>query len=250
MRPWLFRLCLSLCVIASSSARSQSTTPSAFQEKAQAAVTGGKSIQSIKLDGAAEWIAGSSHASGTAELKTSTDGSASIQLNLGQSSRTEVQTKVDASRACQWTDASGTSHEVLGANCFIAIPWFTPSLFTQPASQLSTLIASTDDGEVSKNGSAFHQISYALNLETPDTASTKQLVDQSRVKVLYDPQTFLPSSLEYAIHPDDDDLQSIEVKVLFSDYRSISGVMLPYHIEKFVNRSLQIKLDINNASIE
>ena len=204
----------------------------------------------MKLDATAEWTAGSLHTSGAADLQANTDGSSRVQLSLGQSSRTETQTKADASRTCQWIDASGTSHNIVGPNCFVSIPWFAPGLFTQPASLLPALIGTTDDGEVSKTGSDFHQISYLLNLDGIDSASTTTLVDQSRVKVLYDPQTFLPSSLEYAIHPDDNDLQSLEVKVVFSDYRSVSGVMLPFHIEKFINRSLQIKLDINNASIE
>jgi hypothetical protein len=82
------------------------------------------------------------------------------------------------------------------------------------------------------------------------TSSTNRMVSQSTVKVFYDPQTFLPTSLEYSIHPDDDDSQDIPVKVAFSNYQSVSGVMLPYHIERFVSRTLQLKLDVTNVSID
>lgn len=204
----------------------------------------------MRLSGTAEWYAGSLHTSGTAELQANVDGSASIQLNLSQASRTETQTQADLSRTCQWIDSAGTSHEVLGPNCFLSIPWFAPGLFAQPTSQLPPLIGSADDGEISKNGSSFHQISYVLNVEGTNSGDTKKLIEQSRVKVLYDLQSFLPASLEYSIHPDNDTSQSLDVRVVFSDYRSISGVMVPFHIEKYVQRSLQLKLDISTASIE
>lgn len=250
MRLWLFALCLLLCIPVFSSAHGQTVSPTAFQEKAQGAVSGGKSIQSIMLSASAVWVAGSQSESGTAELQANADGSTNVQLNLGSASRTETRTKMDGSRTCQWTDSAGTNHEVLGPNCLIAIPWFAASLFTQPASRVSPLIVTTDDGAISKDGATFHQISYLLNLQGADTNSTNQSISWSRVKVLYDPQTFLPASLEYFIHPDDNNLQNIPVRVVFSSYQSISGVMLPFHIDKYVQRTLQLSLNVNNASIQ
>jgi hypothetical protein len=60
----------------------------------------------------------------------------------------------------------------------------------------------------------------------------------------------LAASLEYSIYPDNDDLQNIPVKVVFTNYQSVSGVMPPFHIQRYVNRTLQIKLDVTTASIE
>jgi hypothetical protein len=103
----------------------------AFQEKAQTAVVGGKSVRAIKLSGTAEWFAGSLHENGTAELQANEDGSTSVQLSLGQASRTETQTQADSSRTCQWTDNAGKSHEIVGANCLTSIAWFAPCLVAQ-----------------------------------------------------------------------------------------------------------------------
>jgi hypothetical protein len=250
LRLCLLSLCLYSCALVCPSAYSQSSTPSVFQEKVQAAVSGGKPFSVLNLTAAAEWTAGSTHESGTAQLQAKIDGSSNVQLSLGQASRTEVQTKADSSRSCQWTDGAGTTHATVGANCFIAIPWFAPGLFTQPVSQLPVLLATTDDGEVSKNGSALHQVGYLLNLQGADSTSTNQMVSQSTVKVFYDPQTSLPDSLEYFVHPDSNDLQNIPVRVVFRNYQSVSGIMLPFHVEKYVNRTLQLALDITNASIE
>jgi hypothetical protein len=127
-------LCLLFCITDFHSVQSQtvtSQTPSTFQQQAQAAVSGGKSFSVINLTATAEWTAGSDHESGTAQLQANVDGSSNLQLSLGKASRTEVQTKADSSRTCTWTDNAGTSSDIVGPNCFIAIPWFSPSLFTQ-----------------------------------------------------------------------------------------------------------------------
>jgi hypothetical protein len=249
MRLWLL-VCLSLCVSASSSATGQLSSPSSFQLQAQSAVVTGKSIRSVNLSANAEWFAGSQHESGTATLQASVDGSSSVQLNLGSASRTETQTKAGASRTCYWTDGAETSHNVVGPDCLIAIPWFAPSLFTQSPSQFPSALMATDDGAMSRDSQTFHQISYRLNLDKPNSSNVDRLTSMSTVKVFYDPQTFLPASLEYFIHPDTNDLQSVDVRVIFSNYQSSSGVMLPFHIEKYVNRTLQLKLDVTSVSIE
>ncbi len=246
-------LCLFFCLTISYSARSQTATsqiPTTFQVQAQTAVSAGKPFTAVNFTATAEWTAGSLHESGTAKLQANADGSNSVQFALGKASRTEIQTKTDLSRTCTWTDSTGKSQDILGPNCLIAIPWFSPGLFTQSSVALPALLASTDDGAVKKDKATMHQVSYLLKLKGANTPSTNRMVSQSTVRVFYDPQTFLPASLEYSIHPDDNDLQNIPVKVVFSNYQPVSGVMLPHHIERFVNRTLQLKLDVTAASIE
>lgn len=246
-------LCLLLCITVSHSVQSQtatSQTPSLFQQQAQIAVSGGKAFSVVNLTATAEWIAGSDRESGTAQLQANADGSTNVQLALSKASRTEVQGKADLSRACAWTDGTGKSHDIIGPNCLIAIPWFAPGLFVQPSAGLSPLLGTTDDGTVSKDSSTFHQVSYLLKLTGTNTPATNQRVKDSAVKVLYDPETHLPASLEYFIHPDRDDSRNIPVRVVFSNYQAVSGVMLPFHIERYVNRTLQLKLDVSNASVQ
>jgi len=250
MRLCLFSSCLLFCLTASYSAHSQTPTPSSFQTQSRMAVSAGKPFSVVNLTATAEWTAGSLQESGTAQLQAKADGSTNVQLNLGQASRTESQTKTDASRTCAWVDNTGTSHYILGPNCFVAVPWFAPSLFTQSLSVLPPLLLTTDMGDVVKNNAIFHQISYLLNLQGANSSSASQATSLSTVKILYDPQTHLPARLEYLIHPDTNDLQDLEVEVLFSNYQSVSGLMLPFHIEKYVHHTLQLKLDVSNASVE
>jgi hypothetical protein len=220
MRFCTLSSCLLVGLTASYSAHSQNptpSTPSSFQVQAQTAVSAGKPFSVVNLTATAEWTAGSTHESGTAQLQAKADGSANLQLNAGSASRTETQTKADNSRTCVWTDAAETSHDIVGANCFVSIPWFAPGLFTQPASQLPSLLTTIDDGVVSKDNGTFHQVRFQLNRVGMDSTSTTQLTERSTVKIFYDPQTFLPASLEYNIHPDGDDSHNLPVKVVFGN---------------------------------
>jgi hypothetical protein len=245
--------CSCLCLNTSYLASSQATTsqiPTSFQQQVQTAVSAGKPFSVVNLTATAEWIAGSDHESGSAQLQAKVDGSANVQLMLGKASRTDIQTTADASRTCTWVDSVGKTHAFLGLNCFVAIPWFAPGLYAQTSTSLPSLLGVTDGGAVSKDGSAFHQMSYVLKLAGSDATSTNRLVNQSTVNVFYDPKTFLPVSLEYFIHPDNNDSQNIPVRVVFSNYQSVSGVMLPFQIDRYINRTLQLKLDVSNATIE
>jgi len=180
-------LCLFLfCLTISYSARSQtavSQIPTTFQVQAQSAMSAGKSFSVVNLTATAEWTAGSLRESGTAKLQANADGSNNVQLAIGKASRTEVQAKDDLSRTCAWTDSAGKSHDVLGPNCLVAIPWFAPSLFVQPSANLPPFLGTTDDGTVSKNSSTFHQVSYLLKLKGKNAATTNRMVSQSTVKV-------------------------------------------------------------------
>jgi hypothetical protein len=250
MRFCTFSSCLLLCLTTSHSAQSQTSTPSSFQAQAQAAVSAGKPFSVVNLAATAEWTAGSTHESGTAQLQAKADGSASLQFSIGPASRTEVQTKTDSSKICTWIDAAGTSHNIIGPNCFISIPWFAPSLFTQSLLVLPPLLGTTDVGDVVKDNATFHQINCRRNLQSASSPSASPATSLSIVNVYYDPQTYLPARLEYLIHPDNDNLQNIPVRVVFSNYQTVSGVMLPFHVEKYINRTLQLALDVTNASIE
>ena len=184
-------LCLLFYITTSDSAHSQtasSQVPSLFQQQAQIAVSGGKAFHAVNLTATAEWIAGSDRQSGTAQLQANADGSSNVQLALGKASRTEVQGKADLSRTCAWTDGTGKSHNIVGPNCLIAIPWFAPSLVAQPSTRLPALLGTTDNGIVASQNTTTHQVSYFLQ-PTGTDPSLNQVSSASTVKVFYDPQT-------------------------------------------------------------
>jgi hypothetical protein len=55
--------------------------------------------------------------------------------------------------------------------------------------------------------------------------------------------------LKYTIHPDSNSSVNLAVEVRYSNYKDVSGVELPMHIERYVNGSLQLSIDINSAAV-
>jgi hypothetical protein len=65
------------------------------------------------------------------------------------------------------------------------------------------------------------------------------------------PGTHLPQYALFTAHPDNPGLNTnITVRIAYSDYRRISGVMIPFHIQRFVNGSLVLDLAISTAFVQ
>ena len=230
------------------------TTPAAttsspgFLQQVQSKALAG-TVHSVELTGSADWGSGSGKASGTADLKVSLDGSYSITLDSPKASRTETGSASNASRACQWSADDGAVHSVSGLNCLAAMPWFAPALLAPFAAQHTDTLSVTDDGAQTWNGTAVHQISYRMLLTGKDAGVMARLTEATRVKVFFDPTTLLPVGVEYNLHPDADDLRSIPVDVAFTDYRPVGGVMLPFHVVRSINGTVQLTLSLSNVLV-
>jgi hypothetical protein len=206
-------------------------------------------VHSLTLTGTAEWISGSLHQSGTVSLQASADGSSTAQINMGTASRTETQTSLGDSRSCQWADAQGLTHQMDGPTCYIAVPWFAPALFIQPGPSVAGLLTISDDGQVVNNGMTLRQVSYVTPLKGKDPTAASSLTELTRVKLFFDPQTLLPISMEYYAHADNDSKSRIRMKVVFSDYRTVSGLPVPFHIDRYFNNTLQLSIIVSDASL-
>jgi hypothetical protein len=121
---------------------------------------------------------------------------------------------------------------------------------TKPLPSIANLLAISDDGSVSEGGTTFRQISYLTNVAGNDTTNAEMLTGATRVRVMYDPQTLLPSSIEYAIHADNNLNTSLKVRVVYSDYQVVSGLPIPFRIDRYVNNSLQLSISVTNSSIQ
>jgi len=65
------------------------------------------------------------------------------------------------------------------------------------------------------------------------------------------PGTLLPEYALFTEHPDNPGINAdISVQIAYSNYRSISGVMIPFHIQRFVNGSLVLDFAIATASVQ
>jgi hypothetical protein len=71
----------------------------------------------------------------------------------------------------------------------------------------------------------------------------------SQTDLYLDPATFLPVIIAFNIHPDNNALTDIPIEIHFSDYRPVSGVLIPFHVQKFLNNGLYLDLQFQSAAI-
>ncbi len=242
------KLALLLCLLSAPFfGYSQTYLPIPFLTTIMASIPLGTPLNGLHLEGRATYVAGSLLETGTATLDAKSDGTTSVALSLDTASGTESYPAQAADRACTYTNKAGAISSISKIDCLTPLSWFAPILGARNPLQLPPLIAVSDGGEVTRNGITLHDLTYGRLIQGKDTASTNLLVRATNVHVLYDPQTLLVSSIEYSIHPDGDITTPIDARIAFSDYRSVSGVMLPYHIERYINRSLFLTIDVDTA---
>jgi outer membrane lipoprotein-sorting protein len=59
----------------------------------------------------------------------------------------------------------------------------------------------------------------------------------------------LPAALDFSIHPDNNAVIDFATEVRFSEYRAVSGVAVPFHVQKYVNNGLVLDLQFANAAV-
>jgi hypothetical protein len=65
------------------------------------------------------------------------------------------------------------------------------------------------------------------------------------------PATSLPQYAFFTVHPDNPGIHAdIPVEIAYSNYQSVSGVMIPFHIQRYVNGSLVLDLVIATAAVQ
>jgi hypothetical protein len=247
-----------LCAILVTGAFAQQATPPAVSATSvltqlAAAFAGPTAVQKVQISGSASWHAGSPEDSGTVELTASSNGAFLMQLNLAARGEiTETQTGRGSSATCQWSGSNGTAHKIDAGNCWRAALWFLPAFSLQP-SLMSTdqVVSDLSVGTVGSSEATYRHLQGQIvpaNAATPNTA-LKALIKQSTTDIGLNPTTLLPAVLTYTAHPDGGAPIPIAIEIRYSDYRPVSGVQIPFHIERYVNGALQLDIQVGSATI-
>ena len=64
-----------------------------------------------------------------------------------------------------------------------------------------------------------------------------------------DSATGLPVALAFSTHPNSNMKTDIPVEIRFSDYRQVSGVSVPFHVQKYLNGTPLVDFQGSQASI-
>ncbi len=242
----------------------QQTTTSSPQavsilQNSLAALTGGQSVTDVTLTGTARRIAGSDDESGSATLKALASGAARADLSLSSGSRSEIenlnvvaglQTGAVSSPAPagSWSGPDGVSHAVAFHNLLNERSWFFPAFAIGRRLANSNYVA-TYIGHETRNGQPVEHVSVSQTAPFADASGATLVAHLSQVDFFLDSTTFLPAAIAFNIHPDNNALLDIPVEVDFSGYQAVSGRQIPFHIQKFLNNSLLLDLQIQNATL-
>ena len=232
------------------SARAQSVaSPTATQEITlmQQSLWGGVSVHQAELSGTATQYAGSDVQQGAITLTATAAGSSSMEVSFADMSRKVTTTDLDSGRECEWSK-NGTSHPMGYMNCLKPLVWFLPGITLQ--SGLTPSSVGIDDlGTIHVDGASFTRLHTQAVMSGLDTVLLKESMKRSSMNLDLNPRTLLPARLSYIVHPDDGSQTKIHIEIRFSDYRKAGNAEIPYRIQRYVNGSLQLDIQITSVNL-
>jgi hypothetical protein len=241
---------LAVCATAVSSAIAQAKEISDSQAvllatQAQAAMGGG-AVSDVVLNANAQWTIGGTSASGSATLKAKGLTEARLDITAGAVSRSEIRNDANGPGG-QWIGPDGTHHPIAPHNCWAPAPWFAPHGMVQAMSAVNAVLHFA--GRETRNGiSVDHVQFHPANIEK-DPELARELEKLATADVYFDASTHLPAALLFNTHPDNDTGRDIPVEIRFSDYRNVEGVMVPFHIRRYLQGVLNLDLTVTAATI-
>jgi hypothetical protein len=224
----------------------QASTPQSILAAALAAMNA-SSVQSLSLSGNAEYIAGSTDETGSFTGQCAVNGASQFQLQTPAVSLTENRQIANGVPSGNWVDTDGQQHTMAGQNLFTPESWFCAPIALLRFVQ-STVGNTQFVGNETKNGIAvahFTIITPAAST-TPESALTAHLTQSD---LFLNSQTLVPVALDFNIHPDSDALIDIPVEILYSNYAVKNGALIPTTIQRYVNSTLALTLQVQSATI-
>lgn len=241
--------CLSISPSSAQAVASQPSDATAILQQVTQVFSGGKAIHQIQITGNAEWHAGGLNDSGSAALTATATGSAQMQLSLAKKgSWTESQTNVNAGMGCQWTGSDGIAHDGDALNCTRPAVWFLPSISLQSA-MIPSEVGVADMGTNTVGSGTYRHLQAQAVFSGMPSSSLDKFVQASTTDIGINPNTLLPSVLTYRIHPDNGAQVDIPVEIRYSNYQKVDGVEIPFLIQRYVNGSLQLEIQVTSAQI-
>jgi hypothetical protein len=220
-----------------------SSDPQALAYAAQsiAALTGGTPIADVTLTGNVTWNADAD--TGTTTLRALGTGESRMDLALSSGTRTEIRDTQTGPPLGQWVSPANKRGNFAPHNCWTDAVWFFPalsSLAAGPNIVLSYLGQTTRAGATLQHVRSYAYLAGQLPVLNPQQLSTMDFY--------LDAVSFLPVTITFNAHPDNDAGTNLLVEVDLSNYQTIGGIAVPMHIQRYQQGNLMVDLTISGAS--
>jgi hypothetical protein len=245
-------LALALCSPGPISAAQNAIPPvtsaqaAALLSRSAAALTGSVALNDVTLTGSSEWIAGSDDETGTAAYK-STSAANRLDLALSKGTRSEIRSNATGAPSGNWIGLDGVSHAMANHNLMTDAGWF-------PAFAIANLISSSNTvltyvGQETRNGASVIHISTSQLFPNLSGNPATLMQHLTQVEIYLDPTTSLPVSYVFNSHPDNNAALDIPTEIRYSNYQNVGGAQIPLHVQKYINNTLTLDLQFQNASL-
>jgi hypothetical protein len=213
----------------------------ALASQAIAALTGGTSINDVTLTGAVIYSAGDDE-TGSATLTALGASESRMDLALQSGARTEIRDAQTGTTLGKWVVQSGASGKFAFHNCQTDAVWFFPALTSLGG---GSNVVFSYIGQESRNGVNVQHIQSYIYQPSQGPQSVQQL---SEMDFYLDATTVLPIAITFNAHPDTDASSDVPIEIDFSNYQVVNGVLVPMHIQKFLQGTLAIDLMVGTAA--
>lgn len=248
LRSLRMSLALSACTVLAAfnvDILGQSVNPSSFSAAARQAFNPGADIHSIHLVGTAIFVRGSATDAGAFDFTLSNTGEGQLKISLDSGDWIEHWDAMEPGRSCDRSNSAGT-HSISAAECALAVNWIFPQISLQSNTrpqQVSLTEVSSHGGA----GTAVPQLIAAVSTAGGDQQVQAFINRWSRATLMFDPQSTRISKMSFAVTPDNGTPIPINVLMLYSDYRMVQGITIPYKIERRINGNSNLILSISSA---
>jgi hypothetical protein len=215
----------------------------AFAQQSIAAITGLTTISDVTLTGSATWTAGSDEETGTATFHASGTGESRMDLELSSGTRIEIRDASTGSPLGKWI-APKTSGNFAFHNCWTDAAWFFPALSSLSQTANPNFIFSYVGQEEHDGVPAQHIRVYQTS---PVGLTNSPLPRLSRLDFYLDATSYLPIAVAFKAHTDRDMNTNIPTEIRFTDYQLVSGVQVPFHLQRILNGTVLIDATVTNA---
>jgi hypothetical protein len=245
LRRYPLTIC-AVCVAPICVAQSGGVSPLQVIQSAQSALRGnGSSLDAIRLSGAVQYSPGSKTETGTINLISLANGTAKTEISVPSGSHIDLRFPVQDAAKSLDLEPNSKPVAIEYHNLLIAGNWFFPEhLITRlidPARAVK--VASSQQCSTT-------EICIESQYSTTNAAAAKLTGQMSSMTVSLNPSTSLPERVDYNAHPNDRPNVDVPIEVRYDDYRNISGHMIPFHVQKYVNGSLFLDINITNADLD
>ena len=206
-------------------------------------------VNDITITGQAVGDASTDSESGTLTFKALNGGDASLAFSLASGQRNEIVNPTSDPQAA-WSGTDGVWHKTALHNTWTPAAWFAPALVLESA-LTDPQLALQNLGSTSLNGQAVQHIRFWRVLSSTSGApATLALVQGlSAVDIYLDAASNLPIVLGFNLHSDLNAGTNIPVAVFYSNWQKSSGVLVPMHLQKFLNGNLLDDIAVTSAAV-